>query len=60
MGTTERLETGMTGVDVSVVPNAAAHFGGWKLFGLGRKGGAEGSTSTSRRTKDTRTPDPVD
>lgn len=38
----ERLETGMMGLNVGVVSNAAAPFGGWKLSGLGREGGAEG------------------
>lgn len=38
----ERLETGMMGINAGVVSNAAAPFGGWKLSGLGREGGAEG------------------
>lgn len=38
----ELLETGMMGLNVGVVSNAAAPFGGWKLSGLGREGGAEG------------------
>jgi len=38
----ERLETGMMGLNVGVVSNAAAPFGGWKQSGLGREGGAEG------------------
>ncbi|HCX85482.1 MAG TPA: NAD-dependent succinate-semialdehyde dehydrogenase [Micrococcales bacterium] len=38
----ERLETGMMGLNVGVVSNAAAPFGGWKFSGLGREGGAEG------------------
>ncbi|WP_448258040.1 NAD-dependent succinate-semialdehyde dehydrogenase [Microbacterium aurum] len=38
----ERLATGMMGLNVGVVSNAAAPFGGWKLSGLGREGGAEG------------------
>ena len=38
----ERLQTGMMGLNVGVVSNAAAPFGGWKLSGLGREGGAEG------------------
>ncbi|RPF21852.1 NAD-dependent succinate-semialdehyde dehydrogenase [Myceligenerans xiligouense] len=38
----DRLETGMMGLNVGVVSNAAAPFGGWKLSGLGREGGAEG------------------
>ncbi|WP_438353629.1 NAD-dependent succinate-semialdehyde dehydrogenase [Microbacterium sp. CJ88] len=38
----ERLATGMMGLNVGVVSNAAAPFGGWKMSGLGREGGAEG------------------
>ncbi|WP_454855037.1 NAD-dependent succinate-semialdehyde dehydrogenase [Promicromonospora soli] len=38
----ERLETGMMGLNVGVVSNAAAPFGGWKMSGLGREGGEEG------------------
>ena len=38
----ERLETGMMGLNVGVVSNAAAPFGGWKMSGLGREGGREG------------------
>lgn len=38
----DRLETGMMGLNVGVVSNAAAPFGGWKSSGLGREGGAEG------------------
>ncbi|WP_084104763.1 NAD-dependent succinate-semialdehyde dehydrogenase [Demequina sp. NBRC 110056] len=38
----ERLETGMMGLNVGVVSNASAPFGGWKMSGLGREGGAEG------------------
>ncbi|MDL5488101.1 NAD-dependent succinate-semialdehyde dehydrogenase [Microbacterium wangruii] len=38
----ERLQTGMMGLNVGVVSNAAAPFGGWKMSGLGREGGAEG------------------
>jgi succinate-semialdehyde dehydrogenase/glutarate-semialdehyde dehydrogenase len=38
----EKLETGMMGLNVGVVSNAAAPFGGWKMSGLGREGGAEG------------------
>ena len=37
-----RLESGMLGINVGVVSNAAAPFGGVKLSGLGREGGAEG------------------
>jgi len=38
----ERLQTGMMGLNIGVVSNAAAPFGGWKFSGLGREGGAEG------------------
>ncbi|WP_167051787.1 NAD-dependent succinate-semialdehyde dehydrogenase [Salinibacterium sp. ZJ77] len=38
----DRLQTGMMGLNVGVVSNAAAPFGGWKMSGLGREGGAEG------------------
>ncbi|MCM3779946.1 NAD-dependent succinate-semialdehyde dehydrogenase [Microbacterium hydrocarbonoxydans] len=36
------LETGMMGLNVGVVSNAAAPFGGVKQSGVGREGGAEG------------------
>jgi succinate-semialdehyde dehydrogenase/glutarate-semialdehyde dehydrogenase len=38
----ESLETGMMGLNVGVVSNAAAPFGGVKQSGLGREGGLEG------------------
>ena len=38
----DQLETGMMGLNVGVVSNAAAPFGGLKQSGLGREGGAEG------------------
>jgi succinate-semialdehyde dehydrogenase/glutarate-semialdehyde dehydrogenase len=38
----DRLETGMMGLNVGVVSNAAAPFGGIKQSGVGREGGAEG------------------
>ncbi|GEL94678.1 NAD-dependent succinate-semialdehyde dehydrogenase [Cellulomonas composti] len=53
----ERLETGMMGLNVGVVSNAAAPFGGWKLSGLGREGGAEG-IHEYLQTKYTLTADP--
>jgi succinate-semialdehyde dehydrogenase/glutarate-semialdehyde dehydrogenase len=53
----ERLETGMMGLNVGVVSNPAAPFGGWKLSGLGREGGAEG-IHEYLQTKYTLTPDP--
>jgi succinate-semialdehyde dehydrogenase/glutarate-semialdehyde dehydrogenase len=53
----ERLATGMMGLNVGVVSNAAAPFGGWKLSGLGREGGAEG-IHEYLQTKYTLTADP--
>ena len=53
----ERLETGMMGLNVGVVSNPGAPFGGWKLSGLGREGGAEG-IHEYLQTKYTLTPDP--
>lgn len=53
----ERLDTGMMGLNVGVVSNAAAPFGGWKLSGLGREGGAEG-IHEYLQTKYTLTPNP--
>ena len=38
----DRLEYGMVGINVGVISNAAAPFGGVKQSGLGREGGAEG------------------
>lgn len=38
----ERLRTGMMGLNVGVISNAAAPFGGVKQSGLGREGGFEG------------------
>lgn len=38
----EALHTGMMGLNVGAVSNASAPFGGWKMSGLGREGGAEG------------------
>jgi succinate-semialdehyde dehydrogenase / glutarate-semialdehyde dehydrogenase len=38
----ERLESGMVGVNTGVISNPAAPFGGVKASGLGREGGAEG------------------
>jgi len=53
----ERLETGMMGLNMGVVSNAAAPFGGWKQSGLGREGGFEG-IHEYLETKYTLTPDP--
>ncbi len=53
----EALETGMMGLNVGVVSNAAAPFGGWKSSGLGREGGAEG-IHEYLQTKYTLTPNP--
>ena len=54
----ERLETGMMGLNIGVVSNAAAPFGGWKMSGLGREGGAEG-IHEYLQTKYTLTAEPV-
>ncbi|MFT4081560.1 MAG: NAD-dependent succinate-semialdehyde dehydrogenase [Nocardioides sp.] len=53
----ERLETGMSGLNVGVVSNAAAPFGGWRQSGLGREGGDEG-IHEYLQTKYTLTPNP--
>jgi succinate-semialdehyde dehydrogenase/glutarate-semialdehyde dehydrogenase len=53
----ERLETGMMGLNVGVVSNAAAPFGGVKQSGLGREGGGEG-IAEYLETMYTLTPDP--
>ena len=51
------IETGMMGLNVGVVSNAAAPFGGAKQSGLGREGGPEG-IHEYLETKYTLTPDP--
>ncbi|BAS13409.1 succinate-semialdehyde dehydrogenase, mitochondrial [Arthrobacter sp. Hiyo8] len=38
----EKIETGMLGLNAGVISNAAAPFGGVKQSGLGREGGFEG------------------
>ena len=38
----DRLDTGMVGINQGVVSNAAAPFGGVKQSGIGREGGLEG------------------
>jgi succinate-semialdehyde dehydrogenase/glutarate-semialdehyde dehydrogenase len=38
----DRLETGMMGLNIGVISNAAAPFGGVKQSGIGREGGFEG------------------
>ena len=53
----ESLETGMLGLNVGVVSNAAAPFGGVKQSGIGREGGFEG-IGEYLSTKYTLTPDP--
>lgn len=53
----DRIETGMMGINVGVVSDAAAPFGGWKMSGLGREGGAEG-IHEYLQTKYTLTPEP--
>jgi succinate-semialdehyde dehydrogenase/glutarate-semialdehyde dehydrogenase len=42
MRLSERLESGIIGVNTGLVSNAAAPFGGVKHSGLGREGGTEG------------------
>jgi succinate-semialdehyde dehydrogenase/glutarate-semialdehyde dehydrogenase len=42
MRVTERLETGMVGLNRGLVSNPAAPFGGVKASGFGREGGTEG------------------
>jgi len=53
----ESLQTGMMGLNVGVVSNAAAPFGGVKQSGIGREGGLEG-IHEYLETKYTLTPDP--
>jgi succinate-semialdehyde dehydrogenase/glutarate-semialdehyde dehydrogenase len=53
----ESLETGMLGLNVGVVSNAAAPFGGVKQSGIGREGGFEG-IQEYLFTKYTLTPNP--
>ncbi|MGZ0711504.1 NAD-dependent succinate-semialdehyde dehydrogenase (plasmid) [Coraliomargarita sp. W4R53] len=53
----DKLETGMMGLNIGVASNAAAPFGGWKMSGLGREGGAEG-IHEYLQTKYTLTPNP--
>ena len=53
----ESLETGMMGLNVGVVSNAAAPFGGVKQSGIGREGGLEG-IHEYLETKYVLTPDP--
>jgi len=53
----ERLQTGMMGLNMGVISNAAAPFGGVKQSGLGREGGFEG-IQEYLYTKYTLTPDP--
>jgi succinate-semialdehyde dehydrogenase / glutarate-semialdehyde dehydrogenase len=53
----ESLQTGMLGLNVGVVSNAAAPFGGVKQSGIGREGGFEG-IHEYLSTKYTMTPNP--
>jgi len=53
----DQLETGMMGLNVGVVSNAGAPFGGVKQSGVGREGGIEG-IGEYLSTKYTLTPDP--
>jgi succinate-semialdehyde dehydrogenase/glutarate-semialdehyde dehydrogenase len=38
----QSLETGMMGLNVGIISNPTAPFGGWKNSGIGREGGIEG------------------
>jgi succinate-semialdehyde dehydrogenase / glutarate-semialdehyde dehydrogenase len=53
----DSLQTGMMGLNMGVVSNAGAPFGGVKQSGLGREGGLEG-IQEYLYTKYTLTPDP--
>lgn len=53
----EKLHTGMMGLNVGVMSNASAPFGGIKMSGLGREGGFEG-IHEYLSTKYTMTPNP--
>ncbi len=53
----EALDTGMMGLNVGVISNAAAPFGGVKQSGIGREGGFEG-IGEYLETKYTMTPSP--
>ena len=53
----ERLQTGMMGLNVGVISNASAPFGGVKQSGIGREGGFEG-IHEYLSTKYTMTPSP--
>ena len=53
----ESLQTGMMGLNMGVISNAAAPFGGVKQSGIGREGGLEG-IEEYLSTKYTLTPDP--
>jgi succinate-semialdehyde dehydrogenase/glutarate-semialdehyde dehydrogenase len=53
----ESLQTGMMGLNVGVLSNAAAPFGGVKQSGIGREGGAEG-INEYLETKYVLTPNP--
>ncbi|WP_207454616.1 NAD-dependent succinate-semialdehyde dehydrogenase [Desertivibrio insolitus] len=53
----ESLETGMMGLNIGVVSNASAPFGGVKQSGIGREGGFEG-INEYLETKYTMTPNP--
>ncbi len=53
----ESIQTGMMGLNVGVLSNAAAPFGGVKQSGIGREGGSEG-IGEYLETKYVLTPDP--
>ncbi|MEX1078576.1 MAG: NAD-dependent succinate-semialdehyde dehydrogenase [Homoserinimonas sp.] len=55
----ESVDTGMMGLNIGVLSNAAAPFGGVKQSGLGREGGLEG-IHEYLSTKYTLTPDPFE
>ncbi len=55
----ESLQTGMMGLNVGVLSNAAAPFGGVKQSGMGREGGADGIREYLE-TKYILTPNPFD
>ena len=53
----DTLDTGMLGLNIGVISNAAAPFGGVKQSGIGREGGFEG-IDEYLSTKYTLTPNP--
>jgi Aldehyde dehydrogenase family len=56
----EQIEFGLVGFNASVIPNAAAPFGGVKQSGLGREGGQKASLNTPPpNTSASQTPTPA-